>query len=416
MCIVLYRLVDMFRPLCPNRIQGAFVTILPHDNARMHCTRGAVFWEVLTNSGRGYFYTLFSWCMRFFMDSYIIKNKEEFLNIIDITEEELKKVLKDKAKAYHKFKVINKKRNSLRTIHGIVLNSDIYRMQRNLQKYIFNNFYFPSNVYGFIKHKNYIDYLVPHCTNVGKKYFLRLDIKNFFDTISVDQLQECLSYYFDEKCDDNEKRFIIDSIISIVTINDKLIQGAITSPSLSNLVFRRLDIRIERFCENNNVVYTRYADDLLFSSYDETAHKNYFLNMISSILKSYGFRLNYDKTLKMYDELSINGYVIGKDIRLSRKKYEAVNYVLFYLEKNNTSNPMSRSFKYTLINLLAGYRSLFIQVLRNTNDEKRKTALKKKISRIEKGIDQLIETNDSTNMAKKTNETKILSEIYYRKK
>ena len=346
------------------------------------------------------------------MESYKIINKEEYLKIIEVSENELKEIIKNKSISYRKYLIPNKKYSKCRSIYIITNKSDIYRLQRNLQKRFFNNFYFPSNVYGFVKQKSYIDYMVPHCSRNLSKYYLRLDINSFFDTITIKQIKECLNFYIDDTCDNKEKKFIVDSIAEIVTLDDKLIQGAITSPVISNLVFRRLDIRIERFCEKNNITYTRYADDMLFSGFDDVVHKGYFINMIASIIKKQGFSLNYNKTLKMYEELSLNGYVIGEEIRLSRKKYKAVNLILFYLNRREINAPISRVFKYNLINKLAGYRSLFIQVLRYVYDSRNIDTIQKKISEIEKGIDKLVKFDEGVSGSRRADENKILIDIY----
>lgn len=41
---------------------------------------------------------------------------------------------------------------------------------------------------------------------------------------------------------------LVNTIFEILTFNDVLIQGAITSPIMSNIVFRELDIRIQKYC------------------------------------------------------------------------------------------------------------------------------------------------------------------------
>ena len=40
--------------------------------------------------------------------------------------------------------------------------------------------------------------------------------------------------------------------------------GFKTSPVVSNVVFRKFDILIEKFCAQHDILYTRYADDMLF--------------------------------------------------------------------------------------------------------------------------------------------------------
>lgn len=347
------------------------------------------------------------------MESYKIFNKAQFLELLEVSEEELRNILNSKADSYYEYIVINK--GKIRKISAIKKNSALYILQKNLQKSFFVNIYFPSNVYGFVKQKNYIDYLLPHCSSMKTKCFTRLDIKNFFNSIDVKHVREYLKGYVDDTCDITERDYIIDNIIDIITLNNQVTQGAITSPFISNLAFRRIDIRIERFCDKNNVIYTRYADDMLFSCFDDLIHKQNFMYMIISILKDYNFSLNFNKTLKMTGEISLNGYVLGNDIRLSRKKFEIVNLILFNLSAKKISNPISRQFKYKLINILAGYRALFIQVMRYTYDNEYKQLLTRKIKEVEKAIDKISDFNEESNGNCYKIENEILKEIYLKK-
>ena len=96
-------------------------------------------------------------------------------------------------------------------------------------------------------------------------------------------------------------------ICYITTLNNHAIQGAITSPAISNIIFRSLDIRIEKYCEKIGVHYTRYADDMLFSSESSYIHSYKFTNAIQAIISDKGFYLNRKKTLKCENEISLNG-------------------------------------------------------------------------------------------------------------
>jgi len=46
----------------------------------------------------------------------------------------------------------------------------------------------------------------------------------------------------------------------------KLPQGAPTSPIISNLICGKMDVQLQRFAKENLCTYTRYADDITFSS------------------------------------------------------------------------------------------------------------------------------------------------------
>lgn len=72
----------------------------------------------------------------------------------------------------------------------------------------------------------------------------------------------------------------------------RLPQGAPTSPMLSNLIMREIDTKIEAVSCTYGVVYTRYSDDLTFSTrsnlFDRTRAKSLIAD-VSVILKASGF-------------------------------------------------------------------------------------------------------------------------------
>lgn len=314
------------------------------------------------------------------MESFKITNKEEWLQTLNISEKELLRVIEHKSLFYKQY---NKaKANGYRTIYCIDKNSALYALQSRIQKCFFCNIFLPECVYGFREKRSYIDFLTFHVSPEGK-FYLRLDIKDFFESISVKYIKSFFKYYIDDKMDDEEKAFIIDSIINITTLNNKFIQGAVTSPSISNFAFRKIDIRISRYCKELNVCYTRYADDMLFSSTNKYMHSKHFIIAIQSIVNEFGFALNYAKTLKYKNEISLNGYVIGTDIRLSRKKFHKINELIFQLNNSNFHGLKNNIEKYHVKNQLAGHRSLLIQLKRCVNDSDYRKRLQSKISIIE---------------------------------
>ena len=317
------------------------------------------------------------------MDSFKILNKETWLQTLNISEEELMKVAELKSLFYKKYR--KKKPNGYRTIYIINKDSVLYSLQSKIQKKIFRNIFLPEYVYGFRENCSYIDFLTPHISP-KKIFYLRLDIKDFFESISVEYIKNFFQYYIDDKISSEEKNFIVNSIIDITTLNGKFIQGAVTSPSISNFAFREIDIRILRYCRKLNVCYTRYADDMLFSSENNYLNSKHFMITIRSIIDEFGYALNYAKTLKFKNEISLNGYVIGDDIRLSRKKLYKINELIFQLSKSDLDDFKSNAEKYHIKNQLAGYRSLLIQVNRYVVDLSYRRHLEERILTIEKLI------------------------------
>ncbi len=318
------------------------------------------------------------------MNSFKIETKENFFKILACNEEDVINAINSKEEAYFKYKL--SKNIGSRDIYGLKKDNPIYYLQKRLSIELFKNILFPDCVYGFCKHKSYFDFLVPHISNNQKRYYLRLDISDFFDSINVDDIYECLLYYISDELSSDDRNDILQMIVNITTLNGHAVQGAITSPFISNLIFRSLDIRIERYCKKFGVYYTRYADDMLFSSETSYIHNYKFSNAIQAIILDKGFSLNQRKTLKFKNEISLNGYVIGTNIRLSRKKYNSINKIIFTLTKSTFTGFKNQRDQYIAKNKLAGYRSFLIQYSRYTQDERQKGKIKKKIEIIQKLI------------------------------
>lgn len=74
-------------------------------------------------------------------------------------------------------------------------------------------------------------------------------------------------------------------------------QGAPTSPRLANLVCRVLDQKLSELATQRNCIYTRYADDIVFSSGNLTrSDAERLLRDCTATLSSYGFQRNRQKS------------------------------------------------------------------------------------------------------------------------
>lgn len=95
-----------------------------------------------------------------------------------------------------------------------------------------------------------------------KRYVLNLDLQDFFPSINFGRLRGMLI---------KDKRFELHpkvaTIIAQISCHDhSLPQGSPCSPVLSNIVGHLLDIRLVRFARDNKCTYSRYADDITFST------------------------------------------------------------------------------------------------------------------------------------------------------
>lgn len=289
------------------------------------------------------------------------------------------------------------KRGGVRTVYGLSHSSSLFTLQKKLLP-LFESYPLPICVKGFKKGENYIKYLDPH---IGSRFFLRLDIKDFFPSITTTHILTALkSNPIDILDEDKEK--LLNLICDIVTLDGFLPQGACTSPIVSNIVMTRADQRILKYCQTLNICYSRYADDMLFSSSSfNFSEKNWFRKKISYILRFFDLHVNLSKTKIAENQLVLNGYVISNEgIHLSRNRLSDIRHLCSFVEntsalkklnpdsflakvnelplkhRNLSIYPFSTVFQVS--QFLCGYRAHLISFIESTstNPSFQKTALK----------------------------------------
>ena len=137
----------------------------------------------------------------------------------------------------------------------------------------------------YIAGKHLSDNLLPHA---GNRYFISLDIEEFFPSVNrwrVRKIFELAGY----------PPVTAEMLTHLCKYFDGLPQGGVTSPSLSNLVALRLDRRLAGLCARSNIVFTRYADDMTFSSNNRVVLSK-ALRCIIAIIESERFAVNHSKT------------------------------------------------------------------------------------------------------------------------
>lgn len=118
-------------------------------------------------------------------------------------------------------------------------------------------------------------------------YILKIDLKDFFHSIDkrrVFYLFKAIGY----------NNLVSNILTNLCTYEDRVPQGAITSPVISNLVCKNLDYRLSGVASKRGISYTRYADDMYFSCDDEVLLRK-TQNMIYEIIKDEGFIVNNKK-------------------------------------------------------------------------------------------------------------------------
>lgn len=222
---------------------------------------------------------------------------EELCKKFSLTEKEAKSFIESSPNRY-KFYTIKKRHGGTREIAEPTKTLKIIQIWA-LDKFLSNIEINPSAI-AYVKGKNIKDFAIPHSNN---KYLLKVDFKNFFNSIKESDL---LSFLKEKNSLFNEEDAnLLAKIFFCRNKKNKdnelyLSIGSPSSPFISNIIMSDFDKKVSGFCINNNITYTRYADDLAFS----TNKPNILLNLIEEI-NIICKQLNYPKNLEINIEKTV---------------------------------------------------------------------------------------------------------------
>jgi RNA-directed DNA polymerase len=100
----------------------------------------------------------------------------------------------------------------------------------------------------------------------ARNFILKVDFKDFFPSIRGADVARLLNANLTLLRGSITIPSDIEVVRKLVCRNDRLTIGAPSSPCLSNLVMFEFDEKWAAFCREKHVIYTRYADDLYFST------------------------------------------------------------------------------------------------------------------------------------------------------
>jgi RNA-directed DNA polymerase len=116
-------------------------------------------------------------------------------------------------------------------------------------------------------------------------------------------------------------------------------QGAPTSPAITNLLCYKMDKRLAGLAAKNECAYTRYADDITFSTNREQPNASSLVWRIRKILSEEGFTLHPDKVRIMHkgSRQEVTGIVVNERPAIDRKTLHQFRAALHRLEKEGSS-------------------------------------------------------------------------------
>src|ERR1051326_6910874 len=237
---------------------------------------------------------------------------------------------------YTKFK-LSKKSGGEREIS--VPRSGLKYIQRKLLVLLELAYGTRTPVHGFVKGRDILSNANLH---LRPRYLLNIDIKDFFDSINFGRLYGLLrSGVYGANHD------VATLVTQICCFENKLPQGAPTSPIVSNMVCGRLDSELKKLAAESRCTYSRYCDDITFSTDRQLPEAIASIKSVEgvrvaevsgqleAIVKANGFALNPQKTrLRMRSERQVvTGLVVNRFANLDRRYIRNVRAALHALEK-----------------------------------------------------------------------------------
>ena len=267
------------------------------------------------------------------------------------------KLCKDRYKTF----TVKKKSGGERTINAPV--RGLKAILRPLN-FVFQCMYEPhKSATGFVVGRSIVDNGKKH---VGHNYVLNMDLKDFFHSFDLYRVKFGLLYHLwnmkdfsnfkknheEEFKQKEELAFLLASLCTHpFEIDGKtqtvLPQGSPTSPTLTNILCRSLDRKLQGVADRFGATYTRYADDITFSSphniykrienpvLNEKGSFTDFISELERIIQEEKLAINPAKTRlqKAGYRQEVTGLKVNEKVNVQRRYVKQIRMWIFYWEK-----------------------------------------------------------------------------------
>ncbi|KPN94550.1 retron St85 family RNA-directed DNA polymerase [Lysinibacillus sp. ZYM-1] len=195
-----------------------------------------------------------------------------------------------------------------------------------VQRWILDNILYKIEVSeyanGFVKGKSVVTNANYH---VKQEYVLKMDIKDFFPTITAGRV---FGLFMSIGYSSN----VAIVLTNLCTYNNSIPQGAPTSPYISNLICRNLDLRLSLLCNKRNIKFSRYADDITISGGRKVKKT---IPFIRKIINEEGFIVNQEKTKLLYKSgrQQVTGIVVNDKLSIAKEILRKLRQDIYYIKK-----------------------------------------------------------------------------------
>ena len=219
--------------------------------------------------------------------------------------------------------------------------------------------------HGFEEKKSFITNAKIHR---NKLYVINFDLKDFFDCFHFGRVKG----YFEKNIYFKLPKEIAIIIAQLTCYHGCLPQGAPTSPIITNLICNIFDVRVLNLAKKYKLDYTRYADDLTFSTNEKEfikIYNNFYKELVEEIDK-FGFKINEEKSRIQYNNSrqEVTGIVVNKKLNINREYYKKTRAMAdslyktgrFFIDgKEGTINQLEGRF--SLINQVVWYNNKILK-------------------------------------------------------
>ena len=127
----------------------------------------------------------------------------------------------------------------------------------------------------------------------------------------------------------------------LCTYDEHLTQGSPTSAYISNLVMKSFDEVLGKWCEEKNINYTRYSDDMTFSG---DFNPTEVITKVRQMLLKLGLQLNNDKihVVDKSHNQSVTGIVVNEKVQVSSNYRRKIRQEIYYIKKFGLNSHLHR--------------------------------------------------------------------------
>jgi RNA-directed DNA polymerase len=197
--------------------------------------------------------------------------------------------------------------------------------------------------HGFVRRRSIVTNAYQHRR---RRFVFNIDLDDFFPSINFGRVR---GYFI------RDKNFALEPAVATVLAQiacsgNHLPQGSPCSPVIANLITHILDVHLVRLADRNGCQYTRYADDLTFSTNKKEFPRSIAVRLnddshqwsagaeLARLIDKCGFKVNAKKTRMQYRESrqSVTGLVVNEKVNVANDYRRTVRAMVHRLLKTGS--------------------------------------------------------------------------------